>query len=505
LRNIVARKKLSSIQIIVFILIFLCGTFLRFVDFDDPPLDFHPARQLHSALIARSYFLKDNGNLPGKSADYQHEAEMRGSQEPRIEPPIMERLAAWGYKIVGDADLRVPRAMSIVFWLIGGIGLFRLCRRFLGITGSLVGFGFFLLFPYTIFASRSFQPDPLMVALMIWSLNALVEWDSHPAIGPAILTGVLTGIAILVKQVCVFPLASAFAFYIFSSSDRKQRIKRVDFWIIVALSVAPVLVYNYWGYFIKGFLVQQYQGRFSLSDWLSPAFYVRWIRKMDEVFGIVVVIAGLVGCLACENRRARLLWIGFFAGYILYGLALPHHIGTHDYYQLPLFPLISFGIGRSAESIFEVVGRLKEGRTLAYVGITVCLIQLGAWWSADSVISLNRRDYRAWPERWQSLAAELDPYPGQINTIGIMDDYGAAMIYWGLRTPVIWEQNIEKLSEEEADTIIRQAMINREYLIVTDLDSFYAQPRLQNWLVRNTKLYAEEPEYLIYDLRGLNE
>ncbi|HOW07605.1 MAG TPA: glycosyltransferase family 39 protein, partial [Flexilinea sp.] len=169
MRNIVARKKLSSIQIIIFILIFLCGTFLRFVDFDDPPLDFHPARQFHSALIARSYFLKDNGNLPGKSADYQHEAEMRGSQEPRIEPPIMERLAAWGYKIIGDADLRVPRAISIVFWLIGGIGLFRLCRQFLGITGSLVGFGFFLLFPYTIFASRSFQPDPLMVALMIWS------------------------------------------------------------------------------------------------------------------------------------------------------------------------------------------------------------------------------------------------------------------------------------------------------------------------------------------------
>jgi len=24
-------------------------------------------------------------------------------------------------------------------------------------------------------------------------------------------------------------------------------------------------------------------------------------------------------------------------------------------------------------------------------------------------------------------------------------------------------------------------------------------------LVRNTKLYAEEPDYLIYDLRGLNE
>lgn len=430
---------------------------------------------------------------------------MRGSQEPRIEPPIMERLAAWGYKIVGDADLRVPRAISIVFWFIGGVGLFRLCQHFLGITGSLVSFGFFLLFPYTIFASRSFQPDPLMVALMIWSLYALIRWDSHPTFGWAILTGVFAGTAILVKQVCVFPLVSAFAFYLFSSSNWKQKIKRVDFWLIVILSIAPVLIYNYWGYFVKGFLVQQYQGRFSMSDWFSPAFYVRWIREMDKVFGIAIVVAGLLGCLACKNRRARLLWIGFFFGYILYGLALPHHIGTHDYYQLPLFPMIAFGIGRLIELVFEDAERLEEGRKLTLTGIVVCLILLGGWWSADSVISLNRKDYRAWPERWQTLAAELDPYPGQINTIGIMDDYGAAMIYWGLRTPMIWEQNIENLPEAEADTIIRRAMTNREYLIVTDLDSFYSQPRLQNWLVRNTKLYAEEPDYLIYDLRGLNE
>ena len=33
------------------ILIFLIGAALRFLDFSNPPLDFHPARQLHSTLI----------------------------------------------------------------------------------------------------------------------------------------------------------------------------------------------------------------------------------------------------------------------------------------------------------------------------------------------------------------------------------------------------------------------------------------------------------------------
>ena len=32
------------------ILIFLIGAALRFLDFSNPPLDFHPARQLHSEI-----------------------------------------------------------------------------------------------------------------------------------------------------------------------------------------------------------------------------------------------------------------------------------------------------------------------------------------------------------------------------------------------------------------------------------------------------------------------
>ena len=36
------------------ILIFLIGAALRFLDFSNPPLDFHPARQLHSALTTFS-------------------------------------------------------------------------------------------------------------------------------------------------------------------------------------------------------------------------------------------------------------------------------------------------------------------------------------------------------------------------------------------------------------------------------------------------------------------
>ena len=194
---------------------------------------------------------------------------------------------------------------------------------------------------------------------------------------------------------------------------------------------------------------------------------------------------------------------GYFLGYILYGMALPHHIGTHDYYQLLLFPLTAVGLGKLIDCVFTALNTVSAGRLLARALITAALAAICGWWIADSAMTLKRNDYRIWPQLWQELAAELDPYEGQINTIGLMDDYGSGMIYWGLRTPVIWEENVEKSDESEAMEKIRRTMMNREFLIVTDFESYYQQPRLQRWLMQNTQVYRQTADYLIFDLREI--
>ena len=499
------KKKTSFAEAAVLLVLLAVSIWVRFYDFDDPPLDFHPARQLHSALMARGFYLEDGGHLPGASAEYENQARMRGTQELWIEPPIMEKLTAWVYSFAGDADLRIPRAISIGFWLLGGWGMLLLGRKLISRTGAIVSFGFFLLYPYAVSASRSFQPDPLMVALIIWSLFAFCQWAEKPGLLRGLAAGLLTGAAILVKQVSIFPLAFAFLFYFLSVPDKKLLLRRIDFWLLLLLSVLPVVLYNIWGIFIDGFLAQQYQGRFFLSELISPAFYIRWIRQIDAVFGLAMFVLAVIGCLISADRRTRLLWLGYLFGYLVYGLLLPHHIGTHDYYQLPLFPLVAFGLGSLIQAVFAAINRIQEHVGFVRIAVTGMLILIAGWWTADSVMTLKRTDYRAWPERWKALAVQLDPYPGQVNTIGIMDDYGSGMIYWGLRTPMIWEQNIEKMEADQAASVIQQTMSNREYLIVTDLTSFYEQPRLQNWLNGHTSLLTEESDYLVYDLRELHD
>jgi len=111
-------------------LIFLAGLVLRLYDLDDPPMDFQPTRQMHSALIARGMYFAGLETAP----DWQRE---RAVQQQRaqglIEPQIMETLTAAAYRLVGNTDLRIPRLFSILFWSLGGVilpcGNWLVCRR----------------------------------------------------------------------------------------------------------------------------------------------------------------------------------------------------------------------------------------------------------------------------------------------------------------------------------------------------------------------------------------
>ena len=147
------RPETRGKRILILALIFLIGAGLRLLDFSNPPLDFHPARQLHSALIARGFYLKAGGSLHGYDALSVDAAKARGEGELWIEPPVMEFLTAKLYGLAGDADLRLPRMLAIVFWIGGGLALLRL-RRGDTSVGSAAALIVFLWLPYGVLVSR---------------------------------------------------------------------------------------------------------------------------------------------------------------------------------------------------------------------------------------------------------------------------------------------------------------------------------------------------------------
>jgi len=186
------------------ILVFMIGLVIRVSDIFDAPLDFHPTRQLHSALIARGMYFQTQDDAP----DWKQEMSYKQWQaEGLIEPQIMERLTALTYQLLGSEQLWVARLWAILFWMIAGIFLFLVTEKIADFAAGTFAVIFFMLWPYAAAASRAFQPEPLLIASMLAAIWAVVNWMEKENMFWAILSGLLCGFSIYVKSTAVFFLA----------------------------------------------------------------------------------------------------------------------------------------------------------------------------------------------------------------------------------------------------------------------------------------------------------
>ena len=151
--------------LLVLAALFLAGLAIRVYDLHDLPLDFHPTRQLFTAIVARSYYYRDTPSAP--AWERARAAAQLAAEE--TEPPSIDWLAAKTYQVIGHVDLFYPRLYSVLFWVLAGIPLFLLAQGLTNTAGGLLALGVYLLAPFGVQASRAFQPDPLMTALTITS------------------------------------------------------------------------------------------------------------------------------------------------------------------------------------------------------------------------------------------------------------------------------------------------------------------------------------------------
>ncbi len=165
------------------LLILGLGFTIRLYDLTDLPLDFHSTRQLLSALKARGMYYQtlSADDVPAEQRSF---AIQQWKFRASVEPEFFERVVAFTYQFTGE-QVWVARIYSSLFWMIGAVFLFLLARDLTSTDGALAATAFYVFLPYAVIASRSFQPDPLMVMLIIifwwavykWSL-AYIRWSS---------------------------------------------------------------------------------------------------------------------------------------------------------------------------------------------------------------------------------------------------------------------------------------------------------------------------------------
>jgi 4-amino-4-deoxy-L-arabinose transferase-like glycosyltransferase len=480
-------------------LIFILGLGIRLYDLTDPPLDFHSTRQLWSAIIARGMYYQGLEDAPAWQTDIAVEA---WKAKPTIEPTIFETIVALTYEIVGQEVIWIPRIYSSLFWLVGGLGLYTLAREMTTVDGGVIALIFYIFVPFGVIASRSFQPDPLMVMWIILAWWAFVRWHRSPSWKNAIMASLFAGIAMLIKSVAVFMLLGGMAALILTTLGIKMAIKSRQVWSIAIISTLPVLVYTIYGVITLG-MENQFQGRFFPEMLKDPSHYVQWGSEMMSIVGFSGLILGMVGVYLFKNNAHKTFMLGLWGGYFVYGLFFPYHFLTHNYYHLPLIPLTAISLAPVAGSVFDRVSNLNLRRMSksGIIGVILLGVVLQIW---DARVELARNDYRHEPPYWETVAGKVERGS---EVVALTQDYGDRLLYFGWLQVRNWPETGHLAYRDlrggktlEFNEMFDEYTLEMDYFLVTRIKELDRQSELKNKLFNNYAISEQGDGYIMFEL-----
>ena len=482
---------------VALLLLLTAGVLVRVTAFDQPPLDFHATRQLHSAEIARGMYY---GVLPDVPA-WQVEMALEGQAEKGlIEPQIMESVSAAAWVALGGEYLAVPRALSIAFWTLGALAIFGAGARVSGGVAGLVAAGVFLFLPFGVVASRAFMPDPLMVALMSAALWLGASWATAPPRTRMVWAsgaGLVTGLAVLVKLTAGFMLAP-FCVALVLGSAGVGLFRRPDVLVYAILTAAPPVAFILYAQAATGVGLEEHGSRLFPELWVTADFWSGWLAMIDGTVGLGVLGLALLGGLTLPHPAIRVGLVAWVLGYVAMVFTLSHHASTHDYYALPLFPVAAVGLGGLAHTAW----RALRGRTGTKVtAALVALATLAASW-VGSHARLTAHDHAADAQRYASLGALFLP---EERIVGILPEYGHPFRYFGWRTYRHWPATFDReLMIEGANftKIWRQRTAGMDYFLVTDFGQYHAQGDVRRHLEAHCPVSLRADGVLVFALDG---
>jgi len=481
--------------------LFLLAAGVRLYRSADPPLNFHATRQYRSLIIARDFYFDHAASVPEWKKEV---AQCSRQQQGVLEPPIMEFVVAGGYRVLGGERPWLPRLLSTIFWLTGGAFLYLIGKRVSDGDSALFAVAFYLFLPFATVASRSFQPDPLMVMLMLASVWAILRYHDAPSRARLAAAAALSSLGFVIKPGSVFVILAAFVALAIERHGLRRALRGPALGIFVVATLAPTLAIYGYGIATGEFLVDEARKTVLPQLWISPFFWRGWLMQIGSTVGFVCFIGALLGALSFPRGVPRSLILALWVGYVAFCLALNYNLATHDYYQLQLIPIVGLSLG----PVVALVMRWLHERQPAWQW------RMAIWGVWALALALSLADARARllnpsAERKVAIQREIgEAVRHSTKTLFLSADYGVPLEYHGLLCgrswPLGWDLEWERLvgrppldAEERFHS--RYAGRAPEYFIVEDVGEFAKQPDLQRLLSR-FPIVAQNDEYVIFAL-----
>jgi hypothetical protein len=372
---------------------------------------------------------------------------------------------------------------------------------------AILATSIYLFLPFGVVSSQSFQPDPLMLMLMIASIYTIILYHERPTRSGLFVAGFLSAAAILVKPVSLFIVLGAFFALQYHNKGLNKTLvvdKNILFFVFVALF--PTLLYYGYGILNTENLDQQAQKSFLPQLLMQFDFWDGWLKRIRIAMGFTLFLGGILGVFLYPAGWQKTFLFGLWIGYFAMCFAFTYTISTHDYYHLPLFPIIALSFGSIADILIQ---KLKERTSNPYLNLGVWAILfvalfLSAGTSVQAVaklpdhnseIILNESVGEAVAHSTQTIF--LAPYDGKpLMYYGKLS--GRYWPYWfDIRDEKLW--GVKDLSPEARLEILGDG-IDPEYFIVTDLVELENQTELKQFLDDNYPIVIDDPRFIVYQL-----
>lgn len=375
----IIRYKYFGLIALSFILV--AGFLVRLYKINNPIADWHSWRQADTASVTR-FFVKDGPNL--LLPRYHDISSIQtGIFNPNgyrmVELPIYNLVSSLLIKQFPAVPEDVwSRLVTIFASLLTAYFLFLIANKQLNLWGGLLAAFFYLFIPFNIFFTRVILPDPLGVMFSVASIWFFIKFIEKDKIAILILSSSFFAMSLLIKPYLAFYLIPI-VYLAIDKYGLKNLIKnkKVFKYLIVftLVSFLPFVFYRIWeSQFPEGipFYKWAFNGngiRFKPSFW----YWIFGQRLSHLILGGLGVIPFVFGVLNTKNKN---LFVNFcLLGGFLYVVFVATANVMHDYYQIPIIPVVSLSLASGFLFLWnsEIFNRVLS-RSVLVVSVFVMLI-----------------------------------------------------------------------------------------------------------------------------------
>jgi hypothetical protein len=527
------------IACIILAISFFAAAGIRLYNIDAAKLYFSPTRQYYSFCIAKGFYCEMAEDV---SPQARRIAAINKELLDDKEPPVTEYLVAQIWRISGGQNHWAPSVVCSVFWLTGGVFVFLIAKKYTTVVAAALSTSFYLLCPFGIFMSRSFQPESLMTMMFLASIYTIFNYYEKQSTKRLFITAIVSGLAILSKVSIIFSIWSAFTVAgIYKNGIRRAIFSRKHL-VFVILGIGPAFVYySYLAIFTEEVRMVT-ESVFAPQILLESFFWCGWLSQLGSVIGFGPIIAAGFGIFVLRDKTVKSILTGLAIGYLVYVFIFNYTAATHDYYQVQLVPIVVLAaspvIAFFLRQLCQREGRCCKPAIVGCLLLLVIFVGLLAGVKTTAFKSENRFvksslafGYKCFgmnPDYMSQYSADYPKFIERAETIGRIVNHSDKTITLGLVVPLWyygqytgyrwprykswsetashagigtgakWKEYVGLGAEELFERHFLG--VSPKYFILASPEETEKQQDLVNFLYRKFNLLAEGEKYLIFDL-----